>query len=68
MLNKLKSRINFHSKFNFSTLVVPEIMGNKFHSSVYNLMTAAKQADSDVRSYLNRIKYFYTEKLIISMI
>jgi hypothetical protein len=34
---------------NFSTLIVPEIVGNKLHPSIYNLMTAAKQIDNDVR-------------------
>jgi hypothetical protein len=49
MLNSLKFSIkkNF-PKFNFSTLIVPEISNNKIHSSSFNLVTAAKQLDDDV--------------------
>jgi hypothetical protein len=50
MLNSFKSKIKTFSKFNFSTLIVPEILGNKLHPSVFNLMTAAKHVDNDVTS------------------
>jgi hypothetical protein len=68
MFNVLK-QIKF-SKFNFSTLIVPEILGNKIHPSVYNLMSAAKQVDTDVSDRcVNcfRIKYSYTARKIILM-
>jgi hypothetical protein len=48
MLNVFKTKLFKFTKLNFSTLIVPEIIGNKLHPSVYNLMTAAKQVDTDV--------------------
>ena len=36
------------SNRNFSTLIIPEIVNNKLHPSIYNLVTAAKNLDEDV--------------------
>ena len=48
MLNLLKNNLKKLSNRNFSTLIVPEIVNNKLHPSIYNLVTAAKNIDEDV--------------------
>ncbi len=48
MLNSLKFSLK-KKGFNFSTLIVPEIINNKIHASTLNLVTAAKQLDDDVK-------------------
>ncbi len=50
MLNSFKHSLKTFSRFNFSTLIVPEIVNNKIHSSTFNLITAAKQLDDDVNN------------------
>ena len=48
-----KNKFQFlNTNFNFSTLIVPQIVNKKLHPSVYNLVTAASQLDNDVHVLL----------------
>ena len=50
---KLNKNYTNICKSKFSTLIVPEIIEGKIHSSVLNLTTAATQLDKDVKLFFN---------------
>jgi hypothetical protein len=50
-LNKFSQNLK-NSKY-FSTLIIPEIAGNKIHPSINNLVTAANQLDNEVNKISN---------------
>ena len=48
MLNLFKNNFKITPIRKFSTLIIPEIINNKLHPSIYNLVTAANNIDEDV--------------------
>lgn len=51
--NSLKTKKSFgiiNQKY-FSTLIVPDIIGNKLHTSIHNLSTAATSLGEEVKYY-----------------